>query len=246
GTRLAADLVVVSVGVVPNTELAADSGLAVANGIVVDERLLTADPAISPIGCSASRTPTRRCRGSGASRATCACRSPGSPPGTTASSCAATPKAASSPPSAMPAAGCSASSRSTARRSTPSPAGCSPPAAASPRRRLPTSASTCAPRRWRGRGDAACPGHPAVPGSRRGQTGGFAVGAVVASLSTFPNFAGYFVAGSVLIALFLLCYVNLTPHREIALIRAGNNAAATALAGGLLGFVIPLASVIAH
>ncbi len=54
GTRLAADLVVVSVGVVPNTELAADSGLAVANGIVVDERLLTADPAISAIGdCAA-------------------------------------------------------------------------------------------------------------------------------------------------------------------------------------------------
>ena len=38
----------------PNTELAADSGLAVANGIVVDERLLTADPAISAIGdCAA-------------------------------------------------------------------------------------------------------------------------------------------------------------------------------------------------
>jgi 3-phenylpropionate/trans-cinnamate dioxygenase ferredoxin reductase subunit len=54
GTRLAADLVVVSVGVVPNTELAVDSGLAVANGIVVDERLLTADPAISAIGdCAA-------------------------------------------------------------------------------------------------------------------------------------------------------------------------------------------------
>jgi putative membrane protein len=72
------------------------------------------------------------------------------------------------------------------------------------------------------------------------------VGAVAATLSTFPNFLAYFVTGSVLIALFLLFYVNLTPHREIALIRAGNNAAGIALGGGLLGFVIPLASVIAH
>ena len=54
GGRLGADLVLVSVGVVPNTELAAAAGLAVANGIVVDERLLTADPDISAIGdCAA-------------------------------------------------------------------------------------------------------------------------------------------------------------------------------------------------
>ena len=46
GERLKADLVLVSVGVVPNVELAAAARLAVANGIVVDEQLLTADPAI--------------------------------------------------------------------------------------------------------------------------------------------------------------------------------------------------------
>jgi 3-phenylpropionate/trans-cinnamate dioxygenase ferredoxin reductase component len=54
GERLKADLVLVSVGVVPNAELAAAAGLAVANGIVVDEQLLTADPAISAIGDCAS------------------------------------------------------------------------------------------------------------------------------------------------------------------------------------------------
>lgn len=54
GERLKADLVLVSVGVVPNGELAAAAGLAVANGIVVDEQLLTADPAISAIGDCAS------------------------------------------------------------------------------------------------------------------------------------------------------------------------------------------------
>ena len=54
GERLKADLVLVSVGVVPNGELAAAAGLAVANGIVVAEQLLTADPAISAIGDCAS------------------------------------------------------------------------------------------------------------------------------------------------------------------------------------------------
>src|SRR5215471_982434 len=50
GRKLAADLVLVSIGVVPNGELAAEAGLAVQNGIVVDQQLLTEDPAISAIG----------------------------------------------------------------------------------------------------------------------------------------------------------------------------------------------------
>ena len=54
GERLPADLVLVSIGVVPNGELAAAVGLAVANGIVVNEELLTADANISAIGdCAA-------------------------------------------------------------------------------------------------------------------------------------------------------------------------------------------------
>jgi len=67
-----------------------------------------------------------------------------------------------------------------------------------------------------------------------------------ATLSTFPNFVVYFTLGGVLTALFVLLYAELTPHREITLIRDGNNAAAIALVGALLGFVVPLASVIAH
>jgi len=50
GRHLPADLVVVGVGVIPNVELAAEAGLPVASGIVVDEQLLTADPNISAIG----------------------------------------------------------------------------------------------------------------------------------------------------------------------------------------------------
>ncbi len=50
GRQIPADLVVVGVGVLPNVELAAEAGLPVASGIIVDEQLLTPDPAISAIG----------------------------------------------------------------------------------------------------------------------------------------------------------------------------------------------------
>jgi 3-phenylpropionate/trans-cinnamate dioxygenase ferredoxin reductase component len=50
GRHLAADLVVVGVGVLPNIELAAEAGLPVASGVIVNEHLLTADPNISAIG----------------------------------------------------------------------------------------------------------------------------------------------------------------------------------------------------
>lgn len=50
GRHLPADLVVVGVGVLPNIELAAEAGLPVAAGILVDEYLSTADPNISAIG----------------------------------------------------------------------------------------------------------------------------------------------------------------------------------------------------
>ena len=54
-----ADLVVVGVGVLPNVELAAEAGLPVASGIIVDEHLLTADPNISAIGDCALYTSKR-------------------------------------------------------------------------------------------------------------------------------------------------------------------------------------------
>jgi len=54
GRALPADLVVYGIGVVPNTALAEAAELAVANGIVVDERLLTADPDVSALGDAVS------------------------------------------------------------------------------------------------------------------------------------------------------------------------------------------------
>src|SRR6201992_1445119 len=50
GRHIPADLIVVGVGVLPNVELAAEAGLPVAAGIIVDEELRTADPDISAIG----------------------------------------------------------------------------------------------------------------------------------------------------------------------------------------------------
>ncbi len=65
-------------------------------------------------------------------------------------------------------------------------------------------------------------------------------------ISVFPNFARYVVVGFALVFVFLWLYTLLTPWREFTLIRAGNNAAAVALVGALLGFCLPLASTIAH
>jgi 3-phenylpropionate/trans-cinnamate dioxygenase ferredoxin reductase subunit len=50
GRHIAADLVLVGVGVLPNVELAAEAGLPVDSGIIVNDRLLTSDPYISAIG----------------------------------------------------------------------------------------------------------------------------------------------------------------------------------------------------
>lgn len=50
GQAIQADLVLLAAGVVPNVELARDAGLAVGNGVLVDDRLLTSDPHVSALG----------------------------------------------------------------------------------------------------------------------------------------------------------------------------------------------------
>lgn len=54
GASYPADLVLVGIGVQPNDTLASDAGLETSNGIVVDETLRTADPAVLAIGDCAS------------------------------------------------------------------------------------------------------------------------------------------------------------------------------------------------
>jgi 3-phenylpropionate/trans-cinnamate dioxygenase ferredoxin reductase component len=50
GSRIDADMVLVGVGITPNSQLAADAGLKVDDGIVVDEHLRTSDPDIFAAG----------------------------------------------------------------------------------------------------------------------------------------------------------------------------------------------------
>jgi 3-phenylpropionate/trans-cinnamate dioxygenase ferredoxin reductase subunit len=50
GAHLAADLIVVGIGLLPNTELAEEAGLPVDDGILVDEYCRTADPRVLAIG----------------------------------------------------------------------------------------------------------------------------------------------------------------------------------------------------
>ena len=50
GEQIPADLVVIGVGIEPNIELAADAGLDVDNGIVVDDRCQASDPDVYAIG----------------------------------------------------------------------------------------------------------------------------------------------------------------------------------------------------
>lgn len=66
------------------------------------------------------------------------------------------------------------------------------------------------------------------------------------TLAMLPAFLAYFAVGAVLLAGFLLIYLNITPYDEITLIRQGNTAAAVSLCGAMFGFVLPVANVIAH
>jgi len=66
------------------------------------------------------------------------------------------------------------------------------------------------------------------------------------NIATIPNFFLYFAASLVLLFAFVIIYTTVTPHREFALIRTGNVAAALSLGGALLGFALPLASAVIH
>lgn len=60
------------------------------------------------------------------------------------------------------------------------------------------------------------------------------------------GFVLYLIGAVAIFSLFAFVYTRLTPHAEFALIREGNTAASVALAGALIGFAIPVASVISH
>jgi putative membrane protein len=69
---------------------------------------------------------------------------------------------------------------------------------------------------------------------------------IAASLTGIGSFFAHFAASIVLLIIFSFIYVMVTPYREIELIGQGNTAAACSYSGALMGFVIPMASAIAH
>jgi len=57
-------------------------------------------------------------------------------------------------------------------------------------------------------------------------------------------FLTYFGTAVLIIIVYLILYMWVTPHNEIALIKNNNNAAAVAATGSLIGFSLPLATII--
>lgn len=66
------------------------------------------------------------------------------------------------------------------------------------------------------------------------------------SLANLPGFLAYFVVGIVLLSAAMAVYTRVTPHDEMALIRAGNTGAAIGFGGAIIGFALPIASAFSH
>src|SRR5215813_7743298 len=69
---------------------------------------------------------------------------------------------------------------------------------------------------------------------------------ILQSLAGLPAFLVYFCTAVIAVVAYLLVYTRITPHNEFQLIRDNDPAAAIALGLSLLGFVLPVASAIAH
>jgi putative membrane protein len=67
-----------------------------------------------------------------------------------------------------------------------------------------------------------------------------------AFVAGFPDFIIQFGVALGLFVASLIVYVIMTPHKELALIRAGNPSAALAFGGVVVGLAIPLGSCLAH
>ena len=66
------------------------------------------------------------------------------------------------------------------------------------------------------------------------------------TLAGLPYFAAFFGVSLLLLTVCLALYVLITPYPEVKLIREGNAAAAVSLGGAIIGFALPLASVVVN
>ncbi len=69
---------------------------------------------------------------------------------------------------------------------------------------------------------------------------------ISASLDGLPWFLAYMATAVVMTLVYVVIYMWVTPHPEIALIRENNMAASLAFGGSLIGFCLPLASAMAN
>ena len=69
---------------------------------------------------------------------------------------------------------------------------------------------------------------------------------ISASLDGLPWFLAYLATAVVMTLVYVVIYMWVTPHPEIALIRDNNMAASLAFGGSLIGFCLPLASAMAN
>lgn len=68
----------------------------------------------------------------------------------------------------------------------------------------------------------------------------------VITLQTLGSFAAYLLIGIAVWGVALAAYFLITRHREFALIRLGNTAAAVAFGGAAIGVALPVSSAIRH
>jgi len=66
------------------------------------------------------------------------------------------------------------------------------------------------------------------------------------SISGLCDFLAYLGTSVVLLVLFCVIYLRVTPYPELRLVREGKTAPAVSLGGAVIGFTLPLASAIAH
>jgi putative membrane protein len=66
----------------------------------------------------------------------------------------------------------------------------------------------------------------------------------VMPLDSLIQFGAHVAVVTVVMVLFILLWLWVTPFKEIALIESGNTAAAISLGGAMIGFALPLAGVV--
>jgi putative membrane protein len=69
---------------------------------------------------------------------------------------------------------------------------------------------------------------------------------ITITLEGLLPFLAYFGGGLLLVVLFSLVYLKVTPYDEIKLVREGKIAPAISFGGAIIGFICPLTAAIAH